>query len=109
MRTLHMTLHRRWFMEILDGTKSEEYREIKPYWSKRLTRTYDTVTFRNGYAKDSPVMEVNYLGFDVVEILHPIHKQTMVVYALKLGAVLSTRNCDKLVSDKQLSLAMESK
>ena len=31
----------------------------------------------------------------------------MTVFAVKLGAILHTENCDKLVSDKQLSMALE--
>lgn len=49
---------------IASGKKKEEYREIKPYWEKRLYhplypkilqfREYDAVEFRNGYKKDAP-------------------------------------------------------
>ena len=35
-KILHLTLHRKWFKQILTGTKKIEYREIKPYWTKRL-------------------------------------------------------------------------
>ena len=61
---------------ILQGEKKEEYREIKPYWSKRLgnyfinhvidsntkkvlrkmNTTEKEVIFRNGYSKNSPNM-----------------------------------------------------
>lgn len=34
---LHLVLKGKWFDMIADGTKKEEYREIKPYWAKRLT------------------------------------------------------------------------
>ena len=33
---LHLNLKKQWFDLILDGEKEEEYREIKPYWVKRL-------------------------------------------------------------------------
>ncbi len=33
---LVLNLHRKWFDMILSGEKIEEYREIKPYWLKRL-------------------------------------------------------------------------
>jgi hypothetical protein len=35
-------------------TKNEEYREIKPYWDKRLFKHYDAVEFVNGYGKHRP-------------------------------------------------------
>ena len=36
MKTLKLTLTRKWFDMILRGEKKEEYREIKPYWEQRL-------------------------------------------------------------------------
>lgn len=35
-RTLHLTLKKQWWDIIESGEKLEEYREIKPYWSRRL-------------------------------------------------------------------------
>ena len=106
-KTLHLTLFRRWFIDILEGTKTEEYREIKPFWAKRLSQQYDTVTFRNGYAKDAPLMVVEFKGMEIKTIYHPIHHKPMTVFAVKLGRILHTDNCDKLVSDKQLSVMFE--
>ena len=36
MKVLHLTLKKKWFDMILSGDKKEEYREIKPYWFRRL-------------------------------------------------------------------------
>lgn len=81
MRTLHLTLKKKWFDMIASGEKKEEYREIKEYWENRLyefdivsrnNRTFykkpvgfqhfDRVEFRNGYAKNAPVLTVKCLG-----------------------------------------------
>lgn len=35
-KTLVLTLKKEWFNKILSGEKTEEYRELKPYWFKRL-------------------------------------------------------------------------
>lgn len=35
-RILHLALKARWYDMIESGEKTEEYREIKPYWVKRL-------------------------------------------------------------------------
>ena len=35
-KTLHLVLKRKWYDMIDSGIKTEEYREIKPYWEKRL-------------------------------------------------------------------------
>ena len=68
-------IKKRWFDMIARGEKKEEYREIKPYWTKRIikmigldsveedvktilrgvkTSNKYEVIFRNGYLKDSP-------------------------------------------------------
>ena len=70
MKILHLTLHKKWFDEILNGTKKIEYREIKPYWTKRLLddrkpKKFDIILFRNGYGKESPQMKVEFLGVKV--------------------------------------------
>lgn len=38
MRTLTLPLKKKWFDMIASGEKKEEYREISPYWIKRLLR-----------------------------------------------------------------------
>lgn len=35
-KTLYLSLKKEWYNLIDDGVKTEEYREIKPYWVKRL-------------------------------------------------------------------------
>lgn len=67
MKTLHLNLKKKWFDMILSGEKTEEYREIKPYWEKRLFhklypkimqfRDYDYVVFSNGYSKTARKMK----------------------------------------------------
>lgn len=76
-KVLTLTVSKEWFDMIVAGKKTEEYREIKPYWIKRLTtncevpydvaaetncgevlyRPYTHVLFINGYRKDSPRIE----------------------------------------------------
>ena len=41
--TLHLTLKKRWWDMIERGEKTEEYREIKPYWIRRLCRYWDSL------------------------------------------------------------------
>ena len=89
-RILHLTLKKRWFDLITAGIKREEYREMKPYWATRLIgKDYDVIRFRNGYAKDSPTVTVEYKGLDtglgIPEWGAP--KETP-VYILELGKIL---------------------
>lgn len=71
--TLIVPIKKQWFDMILSGIKTEEYREIKPYWEKRFAnyfgRHYDCrynpapivwasqkkdIIFKNGYQKNAP-------------------------------------------------------
>lgn len=76
---LILPIKKKWFDMIKSGEKKEEYREIKPYWTKRLNNEFDKmlksiipsdverdlrkyyqyliVIFRNGYQKNSPIMK----------------------------------------------------
>lgn len=86
-RNLRINLKKRWYTMISSGDKKEEYREIKPYWIKRLSKTlaptaylenfneyectkvmheyerrhwlkeFDTVTFVLGYTKTEETYE----------------------------------------------------
>lgn len=61
-----LPIEKKWFDMILSGEKKEEYREIKPYYTKRfqnrgLLDNYELPTinkipiiFRNGYSATSP-------------------------------------------------------
>lgn len=87
-----MTLHRICFNQIAKGTKTEEYREIKDYWTKRLAKEYDAIEFSNGYSSDCPKMLIKYHGCEIKKILHPITNKTEIVYALKLGKIHWIKN-----------------
>lgn len=89
-RVLHLTLKRKWFDMIASGVKREEYREMKPYWHKRLGgQRFDAVHFRNGYSADAPSMLVELRdigsGLGVMEWGAP---PAQLVYILRLGDVI---------------------
>lgn len=82
-KVITLTVSKQWFEMIADGKKTEEYREIKPYWVSRLVnqqaesgevlfdefggyclvigkpeyKPYTHVLFVNGRRKDSPRIE----------------------------------------------------
>ena len=92
MRILHLTLKKQWFDMIASGEKREEYREMKPYWDKRLMCAkdkYDAIQFRNGYTKSAPKVTVELKeilsGLGIVEWGAPEGQQ---VYILRLGEIL---------------------
>ena len=89
MKTLHLTVKKKWFDLIESGLKFEEYREVKRYWIARLLSNteylvdlegvknvgarfnkFDLVKFTNGYSKNSQTVTFECkeifigLGFD---------------------------------------------
>lgn len=89
VRVLHLTLKRRWFEMIASGEKRQEYREAKPYWTTRLAgKEFDVIRFRNGYAKDSPSMDVEFKGLGYGLGSANWGGGNRPVYILELGAVL---------------------
>lgn len=72
MKILDLPLKKEWYNMIESGEKREEYREIKPYWCKRLLGYKDTVhdaisfredythvRFRYGYTKRTMTYEID--------------------------------------------------
>jgi hypothetical protein len=80
---LYLTLMKVWYDQIKNGTKKVEYREIKPYWTKRLfnqdgtPKQFKKIEFKNGYSKNAPKMQVEYKGI-----------KTSDKYEIQLGEVL---------------------
>lgn len=69
---LILPIKREWFAMIISGEKKEEYREIKPYWTKRFQSyglldengkvvpyTHRIIKLQNGYGKHSPYVCVD--------------------------------------------------
>lgn len=64
-KTLFLILKKEWYDAIASGQKKEEYREITPYWQKRLEgKDYDHVLFQLGYKSDAPRRVVPLLGIE---------------------------------------------
>ena len=99
---LDLPLKKEWYEMIESGIKTEEYREIKPYWSKRFVGVdepvivehysddgcnvfgYTHVRFRYGYTKRTMLFELKgiTIGVGNPEWGAPDDKE---VFILKLG------------------------
>jgi len=105
-KILHLTLKKKWFDMIASGEKFEEYREMKPYWEKRLCnmakidvgnsiavfKKYDLICFKNGYAKDAPTMYVNCKGISVGWGEQKWGAESRLYYIIKLGTITKIEN-----------------
>lgn len=73
---LTLPLTRMWFAKIWNGEKRTEYREVKPYWTKRIgawvgDNTPRFIMFQIGYAKDGLRLLVQTTGVDVGACPYP--------------------------------------
>jgi hypothetical protein len=84
---LHLTLHRKWFDVIARGEKHEENRAQSAHWKKRLNKhDYSEIHFRNGYAKNAPMMRVECLGMTLGQW------EGWPCFVFKLGKILEIKN-----------------
>ena len=104
MEILHLTLKKKWFDLIASGAKTVEYREFKPYWEKRLLKTYNQcrdfneIHFRNGYSKSAPFMRVSCNGIAIMPgtgglLFKPQNGEKLNgwQFAISLGAILELK------------------
>ena len=83
MRVLDLVLKHQWYDMIESGEKREEYREIKPYWSKRFVG-FDAplLSHRYGY------QHANVKGYTHVRFRYGYTKRTMLY---KIDAIIIGR------------------
>ena len=55
---LILNVKKKYFDEIKSGKKRYEYREIKPYWTKRLSKKYTGIQIRLGYPKNTDTSRI---------------------------------------------------
>lgn len=110
-KILDLPLKKEWYNMIESGTKTEEYREVKPYWIKRLCansdklwqcadcdgllmcsacflpKNYTHVRFRYGYAKRTITREIESIsiGYGKPEWGAPTDKQVFIIKFKKGG------------------------
>lgn len=97
-KVLHLTLKKEWFDMILSGSKTEEYREIKDYWIKRLAicKGYSPVEYGYFCKKASCVSCVlrgagfRAIGFDVIRFKNGYQKDAPEFEIVCNGIEIST-------------------
>lgn len=75
MRTLTLSLKREYFDAIRDGSKTEEFRLVTPYWRKRLEgKAFDDIVLTLGYpARYDWTRRLlrPWRGYEIKTITHP--------------------------------------
>lgn len=109
MKILHLILKKKWFDMILSGEKKEEYREIKPYWTKRFfnkdgsTKDYNIIRFKNGYNPDSPMFDIDFKGIRIGKGKPEWGGDEYNVYIISLGDIIKY-NHNRPLKDFQKSI-----
>ena len=86
MKILDLPLKKKWYNMIESGVKREEYREIKPYWKKRLLFCYEAGGWCDEcYCISCPArVEKMYSDYTHVRFRYGYTKRTMLY---ELGAI----------------------
>lgn len=88
-KILILNLKKQYFEEIKNGTKLEEYREFREYWTKRLSKEFQEVHIKLGYPKrgdESRTIKFKWNGFKIKEIRHNHFGENKIkVYAIDLN------------------------
>lgn len=87
-RVLRLPVKAEYFEQIKAGTKIEEYRIIKDYWSKRLIKEYDEVWVTLGYPSSDEtdkIIKFKWTGYEIKKITHKeFGNKEVDVYAIQL-------------------------
>lgn len=89
MKVLHLNLKKKYFQEIQEGQKKEEFRLYKNFWKQRLlNKEYDEIHIKLGFPKKGDSLRIlifPWRGFQIKEILHPeFGSKPVKVFSIKL-------------------------
>jgi len=109
-----LPLTKKWFDMILSGQKPEEYRERKPYWTKRFENYFGRhyvfsrgepevvwneqkklIVFRNGYGDDKPEFTAECTISEGTGKEAWGAERDTVYYILKIHRIFNIRNINK--------------
>lgn len=82
---LRLPVNEYWYNLIKDGELTHDYREIKPYWEKRLEdKTYDVVEFYHRFKSEIPPMRFKFEWIKKGRLVN----YNMDVYIIKFGEMI---------------------
>lgn len=87
-KVLRLPVKAEYFNQIKVGTKTEEYREVKEYWGKRIVKEWEEVWITLGYPSSSEqvkIIKFKWTGYEIKKITHKeFGNKEVEVYAIKL-------------------------
>lgn len=107
---LTFNLKKEWFEKIKSGEKTHEYREVKPYWTKRIRKEFDYLNCDIEELKEAPKYPLIYVSF-VCGYANKNDKcrrlKANVVSIQIVNGINTDLNIDKLVYDIEFELIKE--
>lgn len=94
MKTVSMTIKRKWFDLILSVEKKEEYRDVTKFYTSRLVDKGIThLKLINGYGRDRPYIVIELKSIKT-GLGNPYHGAPLGiwVYILELGEIIEAKN-----------------
>lgn len=105
MKILKIAILKDDFDEILNGEKTEDYKDFIPFWEEQLLindkegvrfREYDAVEFRNGFEGNVPTILAEWKGTEL-ELFDEAPRGSKdpedYYFVINLGKIIETKNC----------------
>lgn len=90
LKSLSLNVKGQWFEQVKSGEKTEEYREVTPYWTRRLEgKEFKDIKYKYGYpvsTATSRILTLPWRGYRIIKgLIHPHFNNVPTdVYAIKL-------------------------
>lgn len=96
MIRLTTTIKRHWLNEILSGRKTVEYRQVKPYWIKRLRGIETPFELRliNGMTKNAPECTCLIDEVKLGVVTNPMTEADDYLYHLHIAKIIEAKNTE---------------
>ena len=111
MKILHLILQKKYFLEILSGSKKEEVRHFTDFYQDKLCdfdkkgewigmKEYNAIRFQLGYSKNPPqiIVELKDIILNIKEEVNEDDELNSenCHFSLILGDILEKKNCENL-------------
>lgn len=94
---LKLPLKKEWWNKISKGEKTHEYREVKPYWTKRIycgkMQKVHSILFRLGYT--NTYMPAKIINITIVNGLNTDLKVDKPVYDIEFSLIKRCKNASQ--------------
>lgn len=88
IRYLHLHVKKEYWLQVKNGEKTEEFREITDNWDKQLKKEYDVIRYYLGYPKgqdSSKILEFDWTKPYKKKITHELFGEDVLVWVIPLN------------------------